>query len=506
MEEDDANPIETPQVITTEDEVKIPVYNAEEALIGIFMQDEEAAAFIVQSGLREEHFLKRKCKLLYPVILNVRVTRGVCNFDFVVEACKREVLASGQTLLDFIGGAGTLTQILASPMATDQKTTEGYIDIVYKNWKLAKAKDEARKILSMSGYNDLGLVDATSNLQSIASDSTLDKHGLVSIGELIPEAFIRYRDRLAHPEKYVGIKTGFYWIDKYHSIAKKRTTIVAARTSVGKSVFVANMVVVMLKNGLRILLYTPELDKEECTDRIICSSTGVAIDEWKEASVTEKELERVHNFQMAVLNEYRDNLYIEDRGSQTANYILSSIRRHMLNHPVDVVVVDYIQKLRFYGDNIRREVDNALDKFSSFAKDNNIAMVVVSQLKRGAKPEAEPTKEDLKESGNLENFADYVILLHRKSITKFKERKEAWYRVDKARTGPTTAGAVRLIFHEDILKFTEAEPPPDDADKFESFSSGHEVTEKITEQSVMQKIKEYDESDPVLADMRVENG
>jgi len=447
---------------------KIPVDNAEESIIGIFMQDEEAAAFIAQSGLREEHFLKRTCRFLYPLVLNIRLTRGNCNFDFVVDACEKKVLNNGQTLLDFIGGVPILTEIIASPISTDQKTTEGYISIIWERWKLSKVKEEARKIVGLSGFNDLTIVDAVSQLQSIVADNTLNKHGLVSIGNLLPEAYVRYEDRISNPEKWAGIKTGFYWLDKHHAISKKRTTIVAARTGVGKSIFSANMIVTMLKNGLKVLLYTPELDKEEYTDRIICSSTGVPIDDWKKAAIRERDVESIHTFQMSVLNKYPDGLYIDDRGSQSANYILGSIRRHMLGRPVDVVVVDYLQKLKFYNENIRREIDDAMEKLSSFAKDNNIALILVSQLRRSGK-DTEPSKEDLKESGNLENFADAVVLLHRKSIINISERRDAWYRIEKHRSGPTT-NAIKLFFHEDVLKFTEAEPPPaDDVGSFDSF-------------------------------------
>ena len=479
---------EKKQVIETEEKVKIPVDNAEESLIGIFMQDEDAAAYIAQSGLREEHFLKRKCRLLYPLILNIRLTQGTCNFDFVVDACEKKMLPSGQTLLNFIGGVPALTQMITSPISTDQKTTEGYIRIIWDKWKLSKIKEEARKLVSLPGFSDLTVVETVSQLQSIISDKALNKYGLVSIGSLLPEAYLRYEDRLAHPDRWVGIKTGFYWLDKNRAIAKKRTTIVAARTGIGKSAFVANMIVSMLKNELRILLYTPELDKEECIDRVICSNTGVSIDDWKMAKIREADVEKIHAFQMSVLNKYPEGLYIDDKGSQSASYILGSVRRHMLNRPVDVVVVDYIQKLKFYGDNIRLEIDDAMGKLSAFAKDNNIAMVLVSQLRRSDKPGAEPTKEDLKESGNLENFSDAVVLLHRKSIINVSERRDAWYRIDKHRSGPAT-GAIKLIFHEDILKFTEAEPPPaDDIDTFESFVDGDEVTE----QGMMKGIVDYD--------------
>ena len=47
--------------VETEDEVRIPVSyeNAEEALLAMFIQDDDIATVIAQSGLRDIHFLKR---------------------------------------------------------------------------------------------------------------------------------------------------------------------------------------------------------------------------------------------------------------------------------------------------------------------------------------------------------------------------------------------------------------------------------------------------------------
>jgi len=478
--------------VETDDEVVVglSVDNAEESLIGIFMQNDDAASIIASSGLREDHFLKRKNKLLYPIVLNIRQNHGACNFDFVVDACSEKQLPNGQTVLDFIGGSPALTEIISSPVSCDLKTTEGYIKIVWKQFRMAKIKETARQIVSMPGFDEGKVIDSVTKLQSIISDSTLDKFGLVSIAHLLPDAYMRYMDRLAHPEKHVGIRTGFYWIDKSSAIAKKRTCVIAAKTTHGKSILAGNIITKMMETGNNILLFTPELDKEEYVDRLVCSSAKVPIDIWKAARNVEKvELDRVKAYQDSILATAPDSLYIEDRGSQTVNYIISSIRRHMLTRPVDVVVIDYLQKMRYYGET-RRAMDDIMDKLSAFAKDNDIAMVIVSQLRRTEKPE--PELNDLKESGNIENFANAVILLHRKSTMVFSERREGWYRIPKNRNGQTV-DAIKLNFNEDILKFTEADPPPaDDTTSFKKFTEGDEITEAPTEAATMDLIREFD--------------
>jgi len=404
-----------------------------------------------------------------------------CNFDFVVDSCERKILTNGQTVLDFIGGVPALTRMISSPIATDIKTTEGYVNLVFKNWQWAKIKESVLKINSLSGADDHRLIDIISDTQSILTNS-LQKHGLVSLNVLLPDAYLRYEDRIANPEKYVGLKTGFYWLDKYRAVSKKHTTVLGAKTNVGKTSFASQMAVNFALNGANVLIFTPEMDKEEYTDRIVCANTGTHLDDWKAAQIKESDVKKIGVFQASILSTHPDSIYIDDKGSQTVGYILSSIKRHMLSRPVDVVIVDYMQKLRFYGDNIRREIDDAMDKLSSFAKDNNIAMIILSQLRRTK--EALPTKEDLKESGNLEIFADVVILIHRDPLAvNIQESKKAWYKIDKNRIGQNT-NPVELIYHQNFLKFTEADTP----------TLSEDPTKKdVNEQSVMEMVKETDE-------------
>jgi len=477
--------------IETEDEVRIPVSyeNAEEALLAIFIQDDDAATVIAQSGLRDIHFLKRKNKVIFPIILNVRFSKGVCNFDLVADQLEKETMQDGQTVLDFIGGLPELTKIIAcTPATIDLKVAQGYIDIIFEQFKLSKVKDAARWISNLKKFDEAKIVDKMSILQQVISDDTLGKHGLVPIDVLASDSFERYKDRRLNPEKHKGVKTNFYWIDKYKAIAKKHTCVVGARTSVGKSVFISNMVTRMLLSDFRILLFTPELDRKEYIDRLICALAGVEIDSYKDASIDDADVDKIGAAKSKLIKKAH-NLYIEDKGSQSCGFILNSIRKHMLNHQVDVVVVDYLQKLRYYGDNTKRAITDMMEKFCSFGKDNDIAFVVASQLRRSSNPE--PELSDLKESGDIENFADSVILIHRSSITKHGERTKGWYRIEKNRQGQVT-GNVALTFHEQILKFTEDDIPEENVDAQGTLIDGYDDAisdeDRPTEQLVVEKV------------------
>jgi len=459
-------------VITAEDEILPVSYeNVEEALLAMFIQDDDVAQHIAKSGLRDVHFSKRKNKIMFPLILNVRLDKSACTYDFVADRLERESMPDGESVLDYVGGLQEISKIVACcPAVIDLKVAQSYVDIIFSQYKLSRVKDEMRWIINQRKFDESKIVDRIAAIQQVISDNTIGKQGLIPLDVLLTDAYERYMDRRNNPEKHKGFKTGFYWLDKNRAIDKRQVAVIGAKTTVGKSVLVSNIITRMMLDDAKILLFTPELNKGEYIDRLMCAESKVPIDRWKEGIITNEENIRYGLVQDKLLKKAQ-NLYIEDRGTQSCNFILSSIRKHMLNHVVDVVVVDYLQDLRYYGDNTKRAITDTMQKFCAFAKDNNVALIVLSQLKRTDR--AEPEKEDLKESGDIENMADCIILLHRISITTHGERAKGWYKIAKNRQGPITDN-VPLTFMEDYLKFIEDDRPVDGVTDEGTFTDGYD--------------------------------
>ena len=478
--------IDTPE---SDDEYKTPVSyeNAEEALLAMFIQDDEIATAIAQSGIREIHFRKRKNRVMFPLILNIRSRKGICHYDLVADELEKESMPDGQSVLDFIGGLPELSRIIqCTPGVVDLKVAQSYVDIIFEQFKLSKVKEVSHWLSSQKKFDETKFVDKLTSIQQLINDGTLNKYGLVDLGYLVTDAYTRFEDRRLHPEKYTGLNTGYYWLTKNKVISKGRVCVLGAKTSVGKSVLASNILTELIKDDSKVLLYTPELDKREYVDRMMCAEARLSIDDWKAGTISKVENATYGRAQTKIL-EKAQNLYIEDKGSQTVAYILNSIKKHMLNRKVDVVIVDYLQKLRYYGDNTKKAITDSMERFCSFAKENDIAFIVISQLRR---TEGEPQLSDLKESGDIENFADSVVLLNRNSITKHSERGKGWYKIAKNRQGPVTDN-VELLFREDCLKFVEVDLPDDVTDQgtlIGGYDDKIPDEDRPTEQEVVEKI------------------
>lgn len=441
----------------------------EETIIGLMIQDSEAAATIIQAGVREDHFQKAATKLLYRIVKKIWLEVGACTVDMVANRAEHELVSYGTdiSIYQYIGGQNTISVMLAAPPMVNVETAELYIPLLFQQYKLKESRDMGKRLSAMTRYNEKLLLDEMSRIHTILIDEQASKSGLVSIEDLLINADFRYNDRIINPDKYVSIPTGFSYIDKYGGIGKKRTTIIGGATSVGKSTFAMNCICNMILNDKVVLWFSPELDKEEIIDRMICSAAGINITRWKKSIISKAELEKYHKYKKEVVAKAATNLYVEDKGSQTTSWIIGSIRKHQLKQKVDVVLVDYIQKLKFYGDNIRKNISDTVGNFYAFGKENDIAMVLVSQLRRAK--EATPVLADLKESGDIENFADVVILLHRSNILSIKDRATGYYQIAKNRQGCVTE-PVELFFKEWELKFSEVNPTIDVEDEDAPFS------------------------------------
>lgn len=95
-----------------------------------------------------------------------------------------------------------------------------------------------------------------------------------------------------------------------------------------------------------------------------------------------------------------------------------------------LVIVDYLQQITDRGAGTReREVGLASVMLAELAKSAGVAMLVLAQLNRGSATAAEPRPPvvtDLRDSGQIEQDADAVLLLHRPAAVPGQALPGTW--------------------------------------------------------------------------------
>ena len=131
---------------------------------------------------------------------------------------------------------------------------------------------------------------------------------------------------------------------------------------------------------------------------------------------------------------------------------------------LDLIVIDYLQLMHGRGGNEGREkeISEISRGLKALARELNCPVIALSQLNRGveSRTDKRPMLSDLRESGEIEQTADLVLMLHRPEYYEqaqdgpTAQASPTELHITKQRNGPT--GVVNLMFRKDIGKFLEA--------------------------------------------------
>jgi replicative DNA helicase len=143
--------------------------------------------------------------------------------------------------------------------------------------------------------------------------------------------------------------------------------------------------------------------------------------------------------------------------------IKTKARRLQAEHGLGLIVIDYLQLMESRGDSDNRvqEVAEITRGLKGIARELNVPVIALSQLSRvveQSKP-AIPKLSHLRESGSIEQDADVVLFIYRKTADRNyrledippDERNIAEIHIAKHRNGPT--GVVKVAFNENYASF-----------------------------------------------------
>jgi replicative DNA helicase len=241
----------------------------------------------------------------------------------------------------------------------------------------------------------------------------------------------REAERAANGGIPPGIECGFPGVDELTGgLYPSEMTIVGARPSIGKTAVAIRTLLHAAKLGYGCLFFSLEMSKLMIAHRFLSYMTGIGMPEIRKGNLDHQ---RKIDLQEAAEQLRSLPLYIDDRAN-SPSLIRARTRQMIAKLPVRLIVIDYLQfvqpdpKKEGYGtrDN---EVGTMSRAFKSLAKDTNSAVMLLSQLNRGAESRDghKPRISDLRESGSIEQDADVVWLLHQED---YYHRDDANYDKD----------------------------------------------------------------------------
>ncbi len=211
-----------------------------------------------------------------------------------------------------------------------------------------------------------------------------------------------------------GTPTGFEKLDSKGGLHKSDLIIVAGTTSQGKTSFVQSIVLNAMRSGGKVAFYSLEMTKIQLAARLTASISGVSSNDILYNQLTDMQLKQVD---VAVGKMQLENLYFDDRSTSNIDSILTSIRSMKLKHNINGAVVDYLQILNvnMRGTNKEQQMGDVARRLKNLAKDLGIWIIALSQLNRDNQNPV-PSLDRLRDSGQIAEAADVVILIYRPEI------------------------------------------------------------------------------------------
>lgn len=214
--------------------------------------------------------------------------------------------------------------------------------------------------------------------------------------------------------------------------------VVGARPSIGKSAFGMQAACFNAMQGRRSLFVSIEMSAEDLAMRVIAAQLGVETRQVRSGRVSDDQVEFVRQWTEDRAN---SNLLLWSGREVTTHKIRAISRLMKATKQIQMVVVDYLSLIKPENkrEDRRLQIGQITRDLKTMAMELRIPVVLLCQLGRAAEGTS-PTIRDLKESGDIEQDADVILLMHREN------RMSKVCDIDIAKVRNGAVGAVQLEF------------------------------------------------------------
>ena len=358
--------------------------NAQRSVIGSLLVDPDHAAGEIFQSARSAHFNDPQLRHVFEAALDLWLAHRPIDAVTVLHAAGDEY---EQLLRDCMIETPTVQNLPA------------YLDICRSSARLSAIQGEALAMIDAGSEKD-----ATAAWERIGSLLQDDDDGEdLSLADLIGDYCDRMNDK--RPVRYLN--WGIDALDRELYVSGGQFGVLAADSSVGKTALALQFAYHMAAQGHRVGFFSLETPKENLEDRLMAETqvAGIALPTTKRKALQENDYRRAAEAGMR-----SDRIYLRI----LRNYdTLERIRAKTIQRRFDVIFIDYVQLIDAPGQERWDIVTRISMGLHRMAQQLGVTVVGLSQITPAAKGSRQaPTKDDLRESRQLKQDADFILLLY----------------------------------------------------------------------------------------------
>jgi len=403
--------------------------NTEEAVLGCLLLKPELFEKVVVDKI---HFLDTKnqkvfeiMKMQYHDFKTISITGIGDNY--------KQFFSNKQSLNDFVTYLSMLMCVDCIPTNFDY-----YQETLLKNYTDQELLTEILKFQK----NQISQDELLESIHCIEQEKQIVKNNTLTSNEIYK--LISQKNKRIHFH--------FEKLYKYSNIQEHDLVIIAARPGIGKTGFALNLLE-NLSNAYNCVLFNMEMTEQQVYRRLVAINTRVPMSyhDNPETAYQEEQIikgcDEISKKKIKVLT-----------GGQTIRTIRNTIVKEASKEHT-IFFIDYIGLVR---DTVRNRssyerVTEIIKELRQISMDHNCTIFCLAQINRNSEKEKDkrPKISDLKESGELEQSATTVLMLHNEDYYKgaTKSVEDIDVIIGKNRNGET--GSIGFKYNQKNQKFEE---------------------------------------------------
>ena len=408
---------------------------AEISVLGAMLQD-SAVVLRVMESLRPEDFYLAEHQEIFRAMAGLAGDHKPIDLTTVAAEMMRKGSLAG------VGGTAYLTRLQSSVPTT--ANAGAYIDIVLEKSTLRKlisaCQGISREAFSQQAPAREILAGAEKAIFDLVMNRT-DGETLKPVQEVLVNTFQQIEELAKLHGELSGVPTGFADLDStLTGLHPGELIIIGARPAMGKTSFAMNIAShASIAKGKTVAVFSLEMPREQIVMRMLCAEARVNMQKVRKGILEDREWNALAKALGPISNA---SLYLDDTAGLTPAMLRSRCRRLMMDHGLDLILVDYLGLMR--GDSRTEsrqlEVAEISRQLKAIALELKVPVIACAQLSRANKDRIDkrPVLSDLRDSGSIEQDADVVMFLHREEYYNpdTEDKNIAEVNVAKQRSGP----------------------------------------------------------------------
>lgn len=385
----------------------------EQAVLGTLLVNNDAISRI-RDFLRIEHFHEPIHRLVFECIEQLTAAGKPASPLSMRPFIQDHQVTPGMTVSQYLARLASDALPVAmirdhALIVRDLASRRVLMDVAYD--LLEPAPRDVRQLSTKA----IELIDEVISEQSVAGTRGME----------MAEVMTRTVDTMAKAYEnngaIMGLTTGLTKLDrKLHGLNPGQLVVLGGRPGMGKSAVAIHVATHMAQRGKQGIFFSLEMTDTEIgarqTSDALFNSGPITYRQLSAGHFDEPGFQRITEAARALAS---IPLRIEPAGGQTLPQIAARARQAKNRGGLAYIVIDHLQIVRASNryQNKVHQIGELTAGFKALAKELDIVVILLSQLSRAleSREDKRPTLNDLRESGDIEQDADVVIMAYRPS-------------------------------------------------------------------------------------------